>query len=162
MKNIEKDELVNYHRQSRWLWFAINGLPQTAASRVATHPIVISKCRPLCGLHSPDSECTAVSRTRLSRPCWHNTRMPRTSCPALFFVSTQDAGRRASSRSSPSASPSPWILHISVVSVCWCVCGLRRPILPPVLVYTSQAAALWRPWFLPCILRTRLFSDILV
>ena len=61
--------VVNYHRQSRWLWFAINGLPQTAASRVATHPIVISKCRPLCGLHSPDSECTAVSRTRLSRPC---------------------------------------------------------------------------------------------
>ena len=60
---------VNYHRQSRWLWFAINGLPQTAASRVATPPIVISKCRPLCGLHSPDSECTAVSRTRLSRPC---------------------------------------------------------------------------------------------
>ena len=44
---------VNYHRQSRWLWFAINGLPQTAASRVATPPIVISKCRPLCGLHSP-------------------------------------------------------------------------------------------------------------
>ena len=44
---------VNYHRQSRWLWFAINGLPQTAASRVAPPPIVISKCRPLCGLHSP-------------------------------------------------------------------------------------------------------------
>ena len=66
---IIKNEEVNYHRQSRWLWFAINGLPQTAASRVATPPIVISKCRPLCGLHSPDSECTAVSRTRLSRPC---------------------------------------------------------------------------------------------
>ena len=48
-----KVDLVNYHRQSRWLWFAINGLPQTAASRVATPPIVISKCRPLCGLHSP-------------------------------------------------------------------------------------------------------------
>ena len=65
----EANDKVNYHRQSRWLWFAINSLPQTAASRVATHPIVISKCRPLCALHSPDSECTAVSRTRLSRPC---------------------------------------------------------------------------------------------
>ena len=51
--NREHYSSVNYHRQSRWLWFAINGLPQTAASRVATPPIVISKCRPLCGLHSP-------------------------------------------------------------------------------------------------------------